>query len=295
MTEARHQLTSFIAPDPDVPLSSFLINRKANTTIRSKTGLAAVDLIRKGSIGEVLREVLRAQEAEGNGETHTEEDDTVLASALPFGNNKRGGPRARRTPSLASLPVAQSMQSLAGPSSRSAKHISLPPASSSSRTRSVSVQMEQRRQAFEDLAKESCRTLDIDYALLGIEEKSSHQSPLGHEQLSSRIHERDDEEDEGNDSKSSTASTFDWEECLNTQMLSFSMEELPALLDLAMEVKPSRAQEVRNFPANVLFLATRFASRYGGEDLLGELLLGALDRIEASINVSCPACNTWDD
>ncbi|KAK9894291.1 hypothetical protein P389DRAFT_163384 [Cystobasidium minutum MCA 4210] len=265
----------------DVPLSSFLINRKANTAVRSKTGLAATDLIRKGSIGEVLREVLREQEKRSDADVLMAGEDDIPSSALPFASSKRTGTRARRTPSMASLPAASSP--LPSAAARAAKHSSLPPPQSPSRTRSASVQVEQQRQAFLDLAAESCRTLDIDYTLLAIDDTEPRMSSM-HAPFEHSISERDEEEEEGNQSSSSAASVFDWQECLNTQMLSFSMDELPALLDLAMDVKPSRAREVRNFPANVLFLATRYASRYGGEDLLGELLLGALDRIEASIN-----------
>lgn len=273
----------------DLPLSSFLINRKAKTSLRSNTGLVATDLIRKGSQGEVLREVLRERDSastEAFLNNAVTQSDCGRSNDItgPLAPRERSECKPRRTPSMTSSPAASAVPLSTGLSSKTGKHQSLPPTSTSARTRSTSIQAEQNRQAFLDLAAESCRTLDIDYNLLAIDEKDGS---MKYERSSSEQHtiHEGDEEDACNDSKSSLTSIFDWEECLNTQMLSFSMDELPALLDLALFVKPSRAQEVRNFPANILFLATRYASRYGGEDLLGELLLGAFDRIEAAVNV----------
>lgn len=273
----------------DLPLSSFLINRKAKTSIRSKTGLAAIDLIRKGSIGEVLREILRDQER-AQVEDEIRSDSSAMQKEAREAQKIRasGEDQRHRTTSMASLPGSPSLLPSAGFMS---KHSSLPPPASSGQKRSLSTQTEQRYQAFLELASESCRTLEVDYTLLDIETDHQREPSAVHSSVSGG-EERQVDQDDGDNSTSSLSSIFNWEECLNTQMLSFSMEELPALLDLAMEIKPSRSQEVRNFPANVLFLATRFASRYGGEDLLSELLLGAIDRVEASINVSSSSNKT---
>lgn len=235
---------------------------------------------------EILQDQEQEQECQNEGSNVNDEAEGSEAQDLPTA----GDGHLRRTPSMTSLPAATTAHLSASLTPKLAKHSSLPPAPSSGRTRSASAQIEQRRKAYSELALDSCRTLEIDYSLLSIDDEEPKRKPKrpSHTHRAS-INERDEEDkDEGINSKASLTSLFDWEECLNTQMLSFSLEELPALLDLTMEIKPSRAQEVRNFPANVLFLATRYASRYGGEDLLGELLLGALDRIEASINVSFP-------
>jgi hypothetical protein len=315
----------------DLPLSSFLINRKAKTTIRSTTGLAAIDMIRKGSAGEVFREALRDiedSECESSNaayatttELQEDEGKDRFTSAILFPTSASSSSKThvrpgaetplsrrmggRRRPSTASLPPSPVTPStLSGTGKRNAKHASLPATANNASTfgmkRPVLSLEEQNKLAIEEAAREAARTLEIDYNLLA--EKDDLADDPTETNILEQMHtmvegdedgqgegEGEGENNEGNETKSTITSIFDWEECLNTQMLSFSMEELPALLDLVMEVRPSRAKEVRTFPANVLFLATRYASRYGGEDLLSELLLGAIDRIEASIHVS-PAC-----
>ena len=78
---------------------------------------------------------------------------------------------------------------------------------------------------------------------------------------------------------------FDWNTVRSDQMLVFGMSDLQALLDLIItDVKPLRAPWTsRAAPANVLFLCARYACFFGDEDLLEELILGAIDRIEGSI------------
>ena len=73
---------------------------------------------------------------------------------------------------------------------------------------------------------------------------------------------------------------FDWSACLHEEMLAFTHADLPALLELATNVLPANEGETRFLPANILFLASRFAAMYGGDDLLNDLLASAFDRIE---------------
>ena len=122
---------------------------------------------------------------------------------------------------------------------------------------------------------ESAQTLQIDYDLLDIETGQDKDKGA----LPTMV---EGDENQAEDS----LPAFDWEECQSEQMLAFSYQDLPAMLDLATETRPSRRDDVRFMPANVIFLAARYASRYAGEDLLGELMIGAIDRIEASIHVS---------
>lgn len=138
--------------------------------------------------------------------------------------------------------------------------------------------LDKERQIRIDAAIESAQTLQLDYSLLDIEEKGS-ETELRQDALP-MLAEADERE------QSEPASNFDWDACLPEQMLSFSEQDLPAILDLSTDIRPSRKAVTRYMPANVIFLAARYASRYAGEDLLGELMIGAIDRIEASIHVS---------
>lgn len=81
---------------------------------------------------------------------------------------------------------------------------------------------------------------------------------------------------------------FEWQDCRPDQMLAFSYHDLPALFEISLDGIPSSSatEDSRYLPADILFLAARYASRYGGEDLLGDLMIGALDRIESYVHVS---------
>jgi len=132
-----------------------------------------------------------------------------------------------------------------------------------------------------EMAMESARNLDLDFSLLDIDPAESSQAHLAVQEEEEEDLSDDSQGDEGEEGPA-----FDWEECQPDQMIGFSLQDIPALLDTAIEVRPSRSKRERFLPANVVFLAARFASRFGGEDLLGELMIGAIDRIEASIHVS---------
>lgn len=238
----------------DLPLSSFLINRRASTSLRSQTGLAAVDLIRKGSQGEVFRDVARelADEAQSTASSLSGHDKNSTSRPASLPDDPKQARNMRRS-----------------------KHTSLPVMSYSGQN----LQKEERLRM--EMAMKSARNLDIDFSLLAME-------PADDSQQQPAVQEEDDEGSELlQDVEAADAPAFDWNECLPDQMIGFSLQDLPALLDTAIEVKPSRSTKQRFLPANVVFLAARFASRFGGEDLLGELMIGAIDRIEANIHVSC--------
>lgn len=70
-------------------------------------------------------------------------------------------------------------------------------------------------------------------------------------------------------------------------MIVFSLLDLPMLLDVVVSfVRPIRTRKYRYIPANVIFLAARYAHHLGGTELLDELMFGALERIENNIHVS---------
>ncbi|RKP26951.1 hypothetical protein SYNPS1DRAFT_13406 [Syncephalis pseudoplumigaleata] len=73
---------------------------------------------------------------------------------------------------------------------------------------------------------------------------------------------------------------FNWDTCLPTQMLVFPPDGAQKLIDiLVRDMKPLCSREKRATPANVLFLAARYANNFGMDDALDELLGGALDCI----------------
>ncbi|EPQ28830.1 uncharacterized protein PFL1_03633 [Pseudozyma flocculosa PF-1] len=78
---------------------------------------------------------------------------------------------------------------------------------------------------------------------------------------------------------------FDWSKVRSDQMLVFGLNDLTPLLDrMVTKIRPLRAPWTsRAAPANVLFLCARYACSLGDEELLEELFLGAIDRIEGSI------------
>ncbi|KAJ1030314.1 hypothetical protein NDA16_001224 [Ustilago loliicola] len=78
---------------------------------------------------------------------------------------------------------------------------------------------------------------------------------------------------------------FDWKSVRSDQMLVFGNADLDPLLSMLItNMKPVRAPWTsRATPANVLFLCARYACFLQDEDLLEELFLGAIDRIEGVI------------
>lgn len=80
---------------------------------------------------------------------------------------------------------------------------------------------------------------------------------------------------------------FNWNQVRADQMLVIGMQDLAPLLDMLItNVKPVRAPwTARAAPANVIFLCARYACSFGDEELLEELILGAIDRIEGCIYV----------
>lgn len=78
---------------------------------------------------------------------------------------------------------------------------------------------------------------------------------------------------------------FDWKRVRNDQMLVFGSNDIEPLLGMLItNIKPVRAPWTsRAAPANVLFLCARYACFLQDEDLLEELFLGAIDRIEGAI------------
>lgn len=110
--------------------------------------------------------------------------------------------------------------------------------------------------------------LDVDLSLLG----------LGDGKTMGGIDEADEEGIEN---------PFIWDRCQPDQMIVFSLEELPVIFDtIISDMKPVATKSQRVIPANVIFLCARYAHYHSNLELLEELFLGAIERIEVTIHVS---------
>ncbi|KAF2402196.1 hypothetical protein EJ06DRAFT_473452 [Trichodelitschia bisporula] len=103
---------------------------------------------------------------------------------------------------------------------------------------------------------ESAINLEVDLGNLGLDEQP--ESPDGLE-----------EEQE-----------FMWDRCLNDQMFVFQESELGRILDIIItNMTPQRSPSQKPVPANILFLSARYAHYHASPELLEELLLNAMDKI----------------
>ena len=77
---------------------------------------------------------------------------------------------------------------------------------------------------------------------------------------------------------------FIWDRCLNDQMFVFQENELGRILDIIITtMTPQRSPSQKPVPANVLFLAARYAHYHANQELLATLLLTATDKINAKV------------
>ncbi|KAG8528315.1 uncharacterized protein KY384_007232 [Bacidia gigantensis] len=77
---------------------------------------------------------------------------------------------------------------------------------------------------------------------------------------------------------------FVWDKCLNDQMFVFQEAELDQILDIIItSMNPSRSPSQKPVPANILFLAARYAHYHANPDLLANLLLSAMDKINSKV------------
>ena len=77
---------------------------------------------------------------------------------------------------------------------------------------------------------------------------------------------------------------FVWDKCLNDQMFVFQENELGPILDIIITtMTPQRSPSQKPVPANILFLAARYAHYHGSRELLATLLLSAMDKINIKV------------
>ncbi|CAH7687173.1 hypothetical protein PPACK8108_LOCUS21912 [Phakopsora pachyrhizi] len=77
---------------------------------------------------------------------------------------------------------------------------------------------------------------------------------------------------------------FDWNGLRHDQMLVFSFEDLDQIFEVVINcLEPRQNRQDRFTPVNLLFLFSRFAGHLGFQELLENLLLGSIDKIEEVI------------
>jgi len=107
---------------------------------------------------------------------------------------------------------------------------------------------------------ESSMNLEVDLSSLGMDERP--ESP----------EETEEQQD------------FVWDKCLNDQMFVFQENELGHILDIIITtMTPQRSTSQKPVPANILFLAARYAHYHASGDLLATLLLSAMDKINTKV------------
>ncbi|KAI5287118.1 hypothetical protein KEM54_006226, partial [Ascosphaera aggregata] len=107
------------------------------------------------------------------------------------------------------------------------------------------------------MMEESALNLEIDLSSLGLDEKYEDSE--------------DFEEDQPE---------FVWDRCLNDQMFVFQESELDKILDIVItNMMPVRSPSQKPVPANLIFLSARYAHYHATPELLAQLLLTAMDRI----------------
>ena len=107
---------------------------------------------------------------------------------------------------------------------------------------------------------ESSMNLEVDLSSLGMDERPESPEDLEEQQ------------------------DFVWDRCLNDQMFVFQEHELGRILDIIITtMTPQRSPSQKPVPANILFLAARYAHYHASGDLLATLLLSAMDKINTKV------------
>ena len=124
---------------------------------------------------------------------------------------------------------------------------------------------------------ESSMNLEVDLSSLGMDERPEVSPRTSIPRTISLTQIKSPEEiDEQQD--------FVWDRCLNDQMFVFQENELGPILDIIITtMTPQRSQSQKPVPANILFLAARYAHYHGSPELLASLLLSAMDKINTKV------------
>ncbi|GAA5924434.1 uncharacterized protein JCM15063_005642 [Sporobolomyces koalae] len=237
----------------DIPIASYLLNHRASPLIASHKGLTPRDLVAAGKDGTAMREVLKSA-----WEAALERERARLSELEGLGLLDKGKGRDD----------GSSDGTGARPDSRMSMVSSIAEASWLEQKEKLEEQEREKDSRNRMmLAVDSARNLDLEIEALGIAQSRNS------------LVEDDDDESEG------IQNPFEWKRCLPDQMIVFSLDDLPTLFDVIITtIKPTRKRKYRVIPANVLFLCARFAHHWGTPELLEELVIGAMERIEAAVH-----------
>lgn len=137
------------------------------------------------------------------------------------------------------------------------------------------------------LMMESARDLEVDLGNVGMDDQPEvglHVSmrPSARADASRLAQPADDYEEEQQE--------FDWSRCLHDQMFVFQESELDRILDIIItKMTPQRSPSQKPVPANMIFLSARYAHYHSSPELLGRLLVTAMERINDVVERS-----QWD-
>ncbi|KAI8072771.1 hypothetical protein BC940DRAFT_316235 [Gongronella butleri] len=140
----------------------------------------------------------------------------------------------------------------------------------------MSEEADRRKRLLESVMKLDMHDLDHDHP-----EHAQHDDHGGE-----HGHENDEnDDDDALDDPSLLSSEFQWDKCLPDQMFVFNEKDLPYILDTVIThiQLPMRSQLEICIPANVVFLSARFAHYFSSQDLLDNVLDGAMQRMTATI------------
>ncbi|GAA5860258.1 hypothetical protein JCM3774_000360 [Rhodotorula dairenensis] len=264
----------------DIPIASYLLNHRASPLLASRRGLTARDLAKPGLAGLAMREVLSSA-----WEAAIERERATRRVADDLAANEKGKGKALPVTDDDGSEAAANIAELAHSASRmSLAALSEVDASTASweedreRERAEDKEREGTDRKKWQLALDSAEVLQLDLSLLGVRDP---QTRSGRDPPGAAAEEDDDD----SEVPGSAEQAFDWERCQPDQMIVFSLLDLPMLLDVVVSfVRPIHTRKYRYIPANVIFLATRYAHHLGGSELLDELMFGSLERIENSIH-----------
>ena len=120
---------------------------------------------------------------------------------------------------------------------------------------------ERRRRMF----LESSLNLEVDLSSMGIDDDGEDQFTLG-------------EDEDGNPNE------FVWNSCLHDQMFVCSSEDINIIFDVAItKMQPQRSSAQKPIPANLIFLAARYAHYYDLIDLREQIFHLSITKITAAI------------
>ncbi|KAI9489635.1 hypothetical protein BDB00DRAFT_842351 [Zychaea mexicana] len=97
-----------------------------------------------------------------------------------------------------------------------------------------------------------------------------------------------DDDDDQDDDDDDMTHEFHWDKCLPDQMFVFGADNLQYILDAIITniQLPVRTHQEICVPANVIFLSARFAHYFSSDELLQEVLEGAMSRIGNEIKTN---------